>query len=97
MAAAFIIDLGLLLYIEFTRHAVETLEKTLQTPYHSGLLFFHVGVSALTLILYFVQIGTGIALARNLPINRAFHRLAALVFVTCRLLNYITSFFVSTA
>lgn len=96
MAAAFAIDFGLLLYIEITRHAVETLGKTIKTPSHGGLLFFHVSVSALMLILYFVQIGTGIALARKLPVNRSFHRQAAYLFVTCRLLNYVTSFFVGS-
>jgi uncharacterized membrane protein YozB (DUF420 family) len=95
MAAAFTIDLCLLLYIEITRHAVETLAKTIQTPRHHGLLLFHVSISTLTLVLYLVQIATGLALVRKRLSNPTIHRMTAYGFVTCRLLNYITSFFVT--
>ncbi len=95
MASAFVLDLSLLLYIEFTRHAIETLQKDITTATHEGLLYFHVMVSAIMLILYFVQIGTGIRLAKGNAVSRVFHKNAAIAFVACRLLNYVTSFFVT--
>lgn len=94
MASAFALDLMLLLYIEFTSHAIETLQADIMTAADEKLLYFHVTVSALMLILYFVQIGTGIRLARGHAISRVFHRNAGYAFITCRLLNYVTSFFV---
>lgn len=101
MAAAFAIDLGLLLYIEFSRHAIETLSETIQTtsqtPAQEGLLLFHVAISALMLVLYIVQIITGIQLFRGSHPTRLFHRYSAVLFVVCRLLNYATSFFVVPA
>lgn len=94
MASAFVLDLALLLYIEFTRHAVEKLGETLQTATPDGLLYFHVSVSALTLVLYIVQIMTGIRLFKGGLPNPALHRNYGMLFLTCRLLNYVTSFFV---
>ncbi len=94
MSTAFAMDLGLLLYIEFTRHAVEKLGETMQSPTPDGLLYFHVAVSGLTLVLYFVQIFTGMRLYKGTTANRLLHRSGALLFIGCRLLNYITSFFV---
>ena len=93
MSTAFAMDLGLLLYIEFTRHAVEKLGETMQSPTPDGLLYFHVVVSGLTLVLYLAQIVTGMQLYKGTA-NRLLHRSGALLFITCRLLNYITSFFV---
>lgn len=95
MASAFAIDFALLLYIEVTRHAIETLQTDITTAADEKLLYFHVLVSAVMLVLYFVQIGTGIRLAKGHAMSRAFHRNAAYAFLACRLLNYVTSFFVT--
>lgn len=97
MAAAFATDLALLVYIEFSRHAIETLGENLQAPTHDGLLYFHVAISAVMLVLYIVQIITGIQLFRGTHPRRAAHRVCAILFIVCRLLNYATSFFVVPA
>lgn len=94
MASAFVLDLGLLLYIEFTRHAIETIRVDIVSAADEKLLYFHVLVSAIMLVLYFIQIGTGIRLARGHAVSRAFHRNSGYAFILCRLLNYVTSFFV---
>lgn len=94
MASAFALDLILLLYIEITRHAIETLQTDITTAADEKLLYFHVSVSAVMLVLYFVQIGTGIRLSKGHEISRAFHKNSGYAFIICRLLNYVTSFFV---
>jgi hypothetical protein len=94
MCCAFAMDLGLLLYIEVTRHAVENLSESIQSAVPDLLLYFHVLVSVLTLILYGVQIITGIKLSKGRINARQLHLKSAYLFITCRLLNYITSFFV---
>lgn len=94
MSLAFLVDLGLLLYIETSRQAIATLQKNMSTGADAQLLYFHVAVSAIMLILYCVQIGTGIRLAKGRAVSRIFHEKAGKLFLACRLLNYITSFFV---
>lgn len=94
MMGAFLLDLVLLLYIEFSRHAIAEFQQELTTPVHGGLLFFHVGVSLLTLIFYLIQIVTGIMLVQGQTSRRAWHRMVSYAFVVCRLANYVTSFMV---
>lgn len=88
MSSAFTIDLGLLLYIEITRHAIE---KVSRQP--SGLLMLHVLISVLTLLGYVVMVCAGIMLLRRHRWRRL-HRHAAKVFLTLRALNYVTSYLV---
>lgn len=95
MASAFAMDIGLLLYIEWNRHAIETFERELHSPTQVGLLFFHVAVSILTLVMYILLIISGVMLFRGNHRRRAMHRYGAHVFVVVRLLNYATSFFVA--
>ncbi|WP_373533133.1 hypothetical protein [Vampirovibrio sp.] len=95
MVSAFVIDFSLLLYIEWTRHAIETLQTDVSTAASEWLLYFHVLVSAIMLVLYWVQIGTGIRLAKGKEVSRIFHKNAAYAFLAFRLLNYVTSFFVA--
>jgi hypothetical protein len=54
MTASFIIDLSLVLYIELTRKAVATVVGGIR-PF----LWFHAGVSVVTLVLYVVMIALG--------------------------------------
>ena len=96
---AFSLDVGMLLYIEGTRHALHTLTEGLQAPTHHGLLLFHVLMSLLMLLLYLTQITSGFLLYRNRAnitsaSIRHFHRFSAIAFLLCRGANYITSFFV---
>jgi uncharacterized membrane protein YozB (DUF420 family) len=99
MALAFLLDLGLLLYIEGTRHAINTVATGLKTPESHGLLLFHVTMSLLVLLLYLAQITSGVLLYRGRPgfspvSVRNFHRFSAMAFLLFRGANYVTSFFV---
>ena len=94
MGAAFCVDFALLLYIEFSRHAIAHVGRSMMTAQPDYLLYFHVAVSALTLVLYLVQIGSGIKLFKGWEPCRQFHQRAGMLFVVCRLLNYGTSFFI---
>lgn len=89
MTAAFLVDLALLLYVEFTRQAVE---KALSGG--DALLYFHIAVSLGVLVLYVLQIRLGLRLYRGQPIVRVRHRQLGVVFVVLRLLNFVTSFYV---
>jgi uncharacterized membrane protein YozB (DUF420 family) len=97
MSVAFLIDLALLLYIEISRHAIAHVSTSVMTAQSDSLLYFHVTVSALTLVLYIVQISSGIKLFKGLAPSSKFHQRAAMLFVACRLLNYATSFFIPTS
>jgi len=90
MSAAFIIDLGLVLYIEFTRAAIEQAVEGVH-----GLLLFHIIVSVLTLVLYVVLISLGVKWFKGENQVAALHRNLAYVFTVCRLTNYVTSFFIA--
>lgn len=94
MSVAFLIDLALLLYIEISRHAIAHVSKSVLAAQSDALLYFHVTVSTLTLVLYVVQISSGIKLFKGWVPSSKFHQRAAMLFVTCRLLNYATSFFI---
>ncbi len=89
MTTAFLIDLGLVLYIELTREAIE---QTIEGVH--GLLLFHIIVSIISLILYVVLIALGIKWFKGQNNVAALHRNLAYVFVLCRLTNYVTSFFI---
>ncbi len=94
MGAAFCVDFALLLYIELSRHAIAHVGRSMMTAQADYLLYFHVSVSALTLVLYLMQIRSGIKLFKGWEPGRQFHQRAGLLFVACRLLNYATSFFI---
>lgn len=97
MATAFLIDLALLLYIELSRHAIAHVSKSVITAQSDTLLYFHVTVSTLTLVLYIVQISSGVKLFKGWVPSSKFHQRTAMAFVACRLLNYATSFFIPTS
>ena len=91
MFAAFSVDIGLLLYIEWSRHAIEQLADASGTPGEHWFLIFHVSVSAIMLVLYLVQIASGLALIKGNTQRRSWHKAAGWAFVGFRLLNYVTS------
>ena len=97
MSFAFLVDLVLLLYIETSRHAIAHVSKSVLTAQSDTLLYFHVTVSTLTLVLYIVQIVSGIKLFKGWAPGRQFHQRAAMAFIALRLLNYATSFFIPTS
>ncbi|HEY9745214.1 MAG TPA: hypothetical protein V6C99_03235 [Oculatellaceae cyanobacterium] len=99
MLGAFCLDLGLVLYIELTRHALATVGEAIQKPIPQALLIFHVVVSLLVLILYLCQLRLGLGLLKqpDAQHKRILHRNLGISFVVLRLTNYITSLFVTGA
>jgi uncharacterized membrane protein YozB (DUF420 family) len=90
MSAAFAIDISLLLFIELSRDATASVLKA-----SSGLIWFHVTVSAFMLVLYFVQIVLGLRLLAGGARLRGTHRRIGWAFIAARLTNYGTGFFVA--
>jgi hypothetical protein len=88
MVAAFVIDIALVLYIEFARQAVEGL------PEAGPLLLFHVAVSLFVIVGYLTMFVLGSRLLRGRADTRLAHRNVGIAFVTLRSLNYVTSFLV---
>ena len=87
MLSAFAVDLGLVLYIETTRHAVE---KVVTTP--RPLIWFHATVSLLVLAAYCTQITLGWRMLHGFSASRQTHLVTGVAFCSLRLLNYVTSF-----
>lgn len=89
MLAAFAIDLGLVLYIEITRGAVERVVAGVP-----ALLAFHVAISTAVLLCYAGMITLGSRLFAGRFELKLWHRNLGLTFVVLRALNYVTSFLV---
>lgn len=89
MIAAFVVDLVLLVYIEFTRHAVEKVVAHVQP-----LIWFHAGVSLVVLVCYAAMVALGLQLVKGRTELRHLHRSLGIAFIVFRSLNYITSFLV---
>ena len=92
MASAFVIDLGLVIYIELNRHAVETL-----ITHSNAFMIFHVSVSTLVLVLYVMLAVVGSKMAKlttgeQLVSLTSKHVTLARIFILFRLTNYVTSF-----
>jgi uncharacterized membrane protein YozB (DUF420 family) len=92
MTAAFAADLGLVLYIEGTRQAIETV-----VAHTSPLVWFHAGVSTLVLALYVAQLTVGRRMLAGRSTSRRLHIALGLTFCLARGLNYATAFIVSGA
>ena len=89
MVSALVIDLGLVLYLELKRGVVESVPGREPTP----LLYFHIALSLVVLILYGVQVFTGVKKKlKGLPCP--LHKKAAVLLVITRLGNLITSYLV---
>lgn len=88
MLSALTIDLAIVLYLELTRAVVESLPGRPMTP----LLVIHVVISTLVLVLYGVQVVTGIKKIRGQP--STIHRQIMIWFLVMRLGNAVTSVFV---
>lgn len=89
MAAAFVIDLGLVLYLELTRGAIDR-AAGLASP----VLSVHVGFAVTTLVLNIALVASGVALWRGAGGWRGWHRRLAGVFVVTRLATFLTAFFI---
>lgn len=90
MYAAFALDLALVLYIEGTRHAVETAATTVRP-----IVWFHAAVSLGVLALYVAQLSLGRRLQAGRPASRQRHMAFGLAFVLMRGLNFVTAFAVT--
>ncbi len=88
MAGAFLIDSGIVLYIELSRGAIETAGAKM-----SPLMVLHICISLAVLVLYVGQVITGIKNARG-GISR-WHAKAAIWLLVARFGNLITSFLVT--
>jgi len=89
MLSAFLIDLGIVLYLEIRRGVVESIPGRPMTP----LLIFHLCLSVTVLVLYGVQIYTGIQNAKGR--RSRWHRRAAMMFLFTRFGNLVTSFMIT--
>jgi len=89
MVLAFLTDLGLVLYIEITRHAVEKVAGGIPP-----ILIVHVSASVIVMILYLVQIGLGISLFKGATFTKSLHARVGITFCCFRATNYITSFMI---
>ncbi len=86
MAASFVIDLSLVLYIELTRHAVEQVATHVRP-----MVYIHAAISLAVLISYVVMIVLGRKALRGDRSSRSTHRVMGVSFVALRGLNYVTA------
>lgn len=89
MVSSFLIDLGIVLYLEIRRGVVESIPGRPMTP----LLIVHITLSTIVLVFYGVQIYTGIQNAKGN--RRPWHRTGAVAFLITRFGNLITSFMIT--
>lgn len=105
MLSAFAIDISLVLYIELTRHAVETV-----VTHVKPLVWFHAGISTSVIVLYIAMFVYGhrleVARRNHFATNsmgfsmddsartRSIHRNLGMTFCLCRLVNYVTAFMI---
>ena len=87
MWTCLVADIALLLAIEFSRNAIAQVGES------SGILRFHVWVSAIMIVNYLVAVFTGLRLNKR-GVGRGLHKTNAIIFVICRTLNYVTSFMI---
>lgn len=89
MIACFVADVSLVLWIELNRHAVETVVKSIKP-----IVLVHAGISLTTIVCYLALLGLGFGLFRGNGRLRLTHKRVGMTFMTFRLLNYATAFFV---
>jgi hypothetical protein len=89
MVACFVADVSLVLWIELNRHAVETVVKSIKP-----IVLVHAGISLTTIVCYLALLGLGFGLFRGNGRLRLTHKRVGMTFMTFRLLNYATAFFV---
>lgn len=89
MLSAFLIDLSVVLYLEIRRGVVESIPGRPMTP----LLIVHIGISTIVLVLYGLQIHTGIQNAKGR--RSPWHRKVGAAFLLLRFGNLITSFMIT--
>ena len=88
MVAAFVVDLSLVVYIEATRLAIETVSTTPVSFVH-----LHALISTLVLVAYVAQLTLGWRVLTGVGAARRVHATVGIAFVSLRSLNYLTSLF----
>jgi uncharacterized membrane protein YozB (DUF420 family) len=92
MITAFILDVGLVLWIELSRQAVERVAAETNNTF----LLFHAAISLLVIVLYILLLITGSKFIKHGERNiYLWHKRLAVLFIVLRLTNYVTSFFVA--
>ena len=94
MYAAFAIDLGMVLWIEFTRAAIEQSLALGPRPMPGPLLMFHIIASTVVLVLYVAQLILGAKLFSGRNDLRKWHLYCGSAFVILRFTNLVTSFMI---
>jgi uncharacterized membrane protein YozB (DUF420 family) len=89
MLSALIIDLSMVLYLEIRRGVVESIPGRPMTP----LLIVHIIISVTVLVLYGIQVYTGIQNAKGR--RSAWHPRVAPTFVVLRFANLVTSWLIT--
>jgi hypothetical protein len=85
MGSAIAVDLGMLLYIEATRHAVATVTASV-----SPFILIHAGLSLVVVGAYFNQIMTGWRSMAGHPFSRRAHLAVGIALLGLRLANFAT-------
>lgn len=88
MLSAFLIDLGMVLYLEIRRGVIESIPGRPMTP----LLIVHISISTIVLVLYGLQIYSGIQNAKGR--RKPWHAKVGATFLVLRLGNLATSFMI---
>jgi hypothetical protein len=89
MMAAFVVDISLVAYIEYKRHAIH------QATHSPGpLLAFHIVVSLAVVVMYLVQMQLGRRVLAGIHASKGLHIRLGITFCALRLINYGTSFMV---
>jgi len=92
MLSAFVLDVGLVLYIELSRDATGTAMGWDDLP---GIMQIHIFLSTMTVVMYLVQIVSGFIRYRKggMP----YHKHTGILFMVFRLGNLLTSFMIDTS
>lgn len=94
MTAAFVVDVGLVLYIEVHKGALAQAGQAARAL--EGLLLFHVIISVVAMALHLMQLVLGWRMLAGKSAPRWLHRWGGIAFCVFRLGNYVTSFMVSS-
>lgn len=90
LLTAFALDVGLLVFLQLTRNAIQTVLNQPNPP----ILYFHVACSVSMLLGWTIMIFLGWKLLRGNESIRPVHRTGAAIFLLLRVANYTTSFLI---
>jgi hypothetical protein len=91
MVSAFALALGLVIYLEASRQAIERAAVSVHP-----LVWVHAGISTVVLVLWCVMLRLGWVMLRRPATVRHIHRRVAKLFLALRLANFATSLAIPT-